>query len=366
MKIVFNQKIFFLQKQGGISRYICSLIEEFIKSNLNVKVISPLHKNIYLKNIPKKYASGYYFKRYPIIKYLDNFFENYFNTEIKKILPDIIHDTYYTGNIIKTPKAKKIITVHDLIHEKYKHLYEKNCELLTLKSKAFKNADHFICVSKNTKKDLIDIYNIDENKISVIYHGSDHLRFDNNNNIDTGFNYKPYLLYVGERGKYKNFIKLLEVLSSSEKLKEDFNLICFGGKSFSNLENKKILSLKLSKNIFQISGDDNLLKKYYANARAFIFPSLYEGFGIPLLEAMNSNCPIFCSNISAFSEVCEHAAIFFNPNDNESILNQIISNIYDEDRLSTLKSNGNKRSREFTWDKTAKQTYNLYKSLVTN
>ena len=124
-------------------------------------------------------------------------------------------------------------------------------------------ADHIICISKKTKEDLIKFYNISENKISVIYLGSDHA-LSSPNKYESLNKDKPYILYVGSREKYKNFQFFLEGYSLSERLKMDFNLVLFGGGKLSNKERKIISGLKIDhKNIIQIDGDDKKLYQLY-------------------------------------------------------------------------------------------------------
>ena len=365
MKITFNNTIFYSQKKGGISRYIICLSKQLINLKHDINIIAPLHKNIYLKDFPKKNYKGFYFSRYPLLDIFKNYSEYFFNYNLKNNTPQIIHDTYYSGNIKKPAKVKKIITVHDLIHEKFKNLYRNHNELIELKKKAFIDCDHFICVSENTKKDLIDFYNIKEKKISVIYHGSEHLK---NLDIKNKNNHKifknPYLLYVGNRNKYKNFINFVSAYSISKKLINNFNIICFGGGEFTYEENKKFSDLKIGKKIFQYSGSDEKLKNFYTYARALVFPSAYEGFGFPLIESMSLGCPVFCSNLSVMPEICGDAAIFFNPNNREEFLFKLENNLFNDEKINLLKKKGLNRSNQFTWKNTALKTSIIYKSLI--
>ena len=121
---------------------------------------------------------------------------------------------------------------------------------------------------------------------------------------------RKFILYVGERNKYKNFKNLLKAYSNSKLLYENFSLICFGG-SFSQDEKNEFKSLKLNQNnIYQISGNDEMLYSYYASAECLVI-SLYEGFGLPLLEAMSLNCPVLCSRTSSLVEMAHASCNFF-------------------------------------------------------
>ena len=363
MKVAYNQKIFYLQKTGGISRYITCLVSELIKKKIDLKIISLIHKNIYLKKFSKKFSNGVYFKRFPNLKFLDLISDYNFNLQTRKFKPDIIHDTYYTPNIKKGIDSKKIITVHDFIHEKFQKYYSNNRDQQDLKKKAFSKVDHFICVSENTKKDLIDFYNINKDKISVIYHGADHL---NKNFIKEEIKYdkKPFIFYVGNRGKYKNFSNFVEAFSKSERLKKDFNIICFGGGKFSRSEKYKFKILKIEKNVSLDFGDDQKLIYYYNNASALVYPSLYEGFGIPLIEAMRLNCPVICSDINPFVEICKESAIYFDPCQIDEIKCIIENSLYDDTKIMNVKKIGHKRSEIFKWINTSNQTLEVYKKVT--
>ena len=362
MKITFNSTIFSKEKTGGISRYFVYLAKKLIENKIDIKIITFLHKNQFLRLLPKKNYKGIYLSNYPMFRFIENLSLTKFNSYNKKHSVDIIHDTYYTPGIYKNSEAKKVITVHDLIHEKFKDYYRNSKELINLKQKAFKDCDYFICVSENTKEDLIEFYKINPDKIAVINHGADHL----SKNISE-INFKidfPYLLYVGNREKYKNFDFFLKAFAKVDKIKNEFKLICFGGGGFSKKEKKMISDLSLSEKIYQINGEDTLLSNYYANANALIVPSLYEGFGLPLLEAMKLKCPIFCSNIRVFKDICGQNALYFNPEKEKDLSQLLETEIFNKSKLDDLCSKNFAKSMNYTWDLTYSKTMSVYKKLV--
>ena len=220
--LLFNSQ-FFHQKYGGVSRYSACLTNELIKKKIDLKVVSPIYKNNYLKKINKSNIYGIYFPKYPNLKLL-RFFNNVLVNFYKKNLnANIIHNLYYPEKLDNNPK-KKILTIHDTIHEKYKNLYKD--DYFNFRKKIIENMDMFICVSQNTKGDLINFYNVDENKINVVPHGYEHLT-----NIQTqslkksGIFEKPFILYVGGRYKYKNFKLLAEAYSKINQINNNFNKI---------------------------------------------------------------------------------------------------------------------------------------------
>lgn len=362
MKISFNNTIFSKEKIGGISRYFVFLIKKLIEKEIDIKVVSLIHKNKFLKNLPKKYRSGFYLPNFPSNKYIDKLNNDKFNSYNRFHSIDIIHDTYYTPGISKSLGIKKVITVHDLIHEKFKNYYRNSEDLISLKRKSFENCDYFICVSKNTKKDLIEFYNIDPDKIEVIGHGVDHLITENiKSNSLLKF---PFLLYVGNRQRYKNFNFFLKAFSKAKKISNEFKIVCFGGGTFNKDEKNILRNLSITDKVLQIDGNDNLLSNYYSQAYATIIPSIYEGFGLPLLEAMRFSCPIFCSDIDVFKEICEQNAIFFNPKDEEDLVYKLENSILDSSKLKNFCIKNYTISKNFTWDKTCRETLNIYKKLI--
>ena len=358
MKIFFDHQIFNLQKFGGISNYLINL-----NNNLNINntamIISFFYKNHYLKknNFSKK--KFFYKKVGPFYKLVSKINQVYFDYYVKKCNPDIIHYSYFNEKIVYKSKAKQVITEYDLIKERFYKKYF--IDQIEYKKKLFSNLDQIICISENTKKDLITEYNINESKISVIKLAVNKSKVFRSKHIKL----KPYILFVGNRGRYKNFINVIKAYSKSEKLKKDFDFVCFGGGNFSKNEENLFRELKLDrKKCHFFEGDEEDLNFFYKKAKIFIFPSLYEGFGLPLLEAMNMECPVLCSNTSCFPEIVNDAAILFDPSDIESIKHSLEQNIYDDKLLIDLKKKGNKNLSKYSWEKCTFETEEIYKKII--
>jgi len=172
-------------------------------------------------------------------------------------------------------------------------------------------------------------------------------------------------LYVGSRGGYKNFRNFILSISSSKKLLTDFDIVLFGGGLLSDADLEFISSNGFSSDqVKQVSGDDNLLGYYYSSAQAFIYPSMYEGFGIPPLEAMAHECPVVSSNSSSMKEVIGDAAEFFNPYDIQEMTHAIEAVVYSEGRMMDLRIKGLARLSYFSWKKCVKETLSVYESLI--
>jgi len=361
MKIFFDYQIFNLQKFGGISKYFYNLIINLKKKKINLKVFAPLSKNNYSqKLIDDKLLLGFYVEKYPKFtsRFINNINLNLSKFYLKSFKPNIIHLTYY-NNIYKIKSSTlKVLTVYDLIHEKFSNYYKKNFHS---KKKVLEYADYIICISENTKRDLLEYYNLDEKKISVVYLGVQ----QNVNNVNKILLNKNFILYVGDRNKYKNFKNFILAYSKSEILKKNFNIVCFGGGIFTKDELQNFNNLKiLSNQISQISGEDDLLKSYYASASFLIIPSLYEGFGLPLIEAMSLNCPVLCSNSSSLKEIAGDAAIFFDPNCYEDIKDSMENFVLGKINKKDLIIQGKKNSQKFTWENCAEDTLKVYKKII--
>jgi glycosyltransferase involved in cell wall biosynthesis len=368
LKIAYDNQIFFFEKYGGISRYYTSLLSELIKTEYEYKIFSSVYLNEYLTNFDKKIINGFKFEKYPpntttILNYLSKAI-NYSQISIWK--PDIIHETFYSFNRTYSKNIPVIITIHDMIHELYPEMFNKNDKTTINKKRAVDRADRIICVSETTKQDLIRFFNVPENKISVINHGFTTLKNSLNNyknSIDIPD--LPYLLYIGKRGGYKNFDKYLHSISISKSLKKDFKLFFFGGGEFTKNEMNLFSQLGFSNvNFAYFEGDDDLLQNLLTKACAFIYPSLYEGFGLPLLEAMECECPIVASNTGSIPEIAKDAAEYFDPSSIVDIGNSIKNVVYSNERTNVLKHNSKLQIKNYSWEKAARLTNIEYENLT--
>ncbi|MFN3695152.1 MAG: glycosyltransferase family 4 protein, partial [Ignavibacterium sp.] len=169
---------------------------------------------------------------------------------------------------------------------------------------------------------------------------------------------------VGSRKYYKNFIFTINSIADLLLREKEMYFICAGGGNFTRKEHKVFKELKIESKIKQIPVDDNILGALYSNALAFIFPSLYEGFGIPILESFSCGCPVICSNISSLPEVAQDAAEYFDPYNKSSIKSAVEKIISDNLRREELKTLGFERLKFFNWERTALHTYKVYKQAL--
>ncbi len=366
MRIAYDYQTFFLQRYGGISRYFFCLAQGLNELQQQVKIFAPLHRNGYISSLPSEMIEG---RR--IITHLPKTTKlitayNYLASQ-KKIAswkPDVVHETYYSRFGLAPKNCPTVITVHDMIHELFREDFSANDNTMSLKKKAIDRADHIICVSENTKQDLMRLNGTLASKITVVHHGFDKFSDNNIHSFTIPIDGRPFLLYVGGRGGYKNFSGFLKAFASSKRLLRDFDIVAFGGGAFSVAESELIREMGFAAHqVRQVSGDDMLLGCYYSAARAFVYPSLYEGFGIPPLEAMAHNCPVISSNSSSIPEVIGNAAQYFSPKSLEEIKLAIELVVYSDSQADYLRKLGQDRLAYFSWEKCVRQTLDIYRSL---
>lgn len=374
MKILYDHSVFQFQRYGGISRYFYELITRLsTKDDVGINLFQGFHINEYgLSEYRKNFESYWGYKwackksAAPYMAYILFTIPNkiLFNNFLSSSDFNIYHPTYYRSDLDKYSKSAIVLTVHDMIHELYPDQFIDSRFVIKAKKISINKADLIISISENTKKDLMNIYDVPEDKIKVISHANslpksnDYMKC-----VDLEKMYsitKPFLLYVGDRKRtYKNFTMLLETYST--RLSDRFDLVCFGGGDFSHNELKTIKNIRCSGKVIHLSGSDHMLASLYKNAFCFIYPSLYEGFGIPLLEAMGMGCPVIASNASSVPEVVNKAALLFDPNSKDSLINEIELLENNESKRKILINLGFEQEKKFSWDKTVEETLNVYK-----
>ncbi|MEI7431502.1 MAG: glycosyltransferase family 1 protein [Betaproteobacteria bacterium] len=371
MRVAFDHQIFLLPEYGGISRYVCSLAKGLvdIQKGVETRIVAPLHFNAHLQESEGVPVTGF---RVPRINHTGRIVAGLSQFAAKVALrafhPDVVHETYYSRDGAAPPRCPVVVTVYDMIVERFPAMFSREAPGTELKRASVERADYVLCISESTKRDLIELFDYPEEKISVVYLGYEKFPFfaglqknASMSQIDT----RPYFLYVGSRAEYKNFKSLLQAIASSRQLKDHFRLVCFGGGPFSPDENELIKELGFSESqVTQVGGGDETLANLYANAAAFVYPSLYEGFGIPPLEAMSLGCPVLCSNTSSLPEVVGDAGEYFDPSRIDSIADAIERVMDSSATRASLVANGMKRCASFSWARCAEETLAVYRRVV--
>jgi mannosyltransferase len=330
--------VYTLQKRGGISTYFDNIL-----LNLDFKCCIGLYRKNFISFKPDSvsYYNNSFFKEFDSVPVNNNF--------------KIFHSSYYRCPD-KNFKNFNIVTVHDFIHEKisksifsYKHIL--------LKKQAIKSANHIICVSKNTKNDLLNFFpNLMEKDISVIYHGVSNKFFKIK---EDDFSYKPYVIFVGNRTKYKNFELALQTLSL---LPKNISIYIVGTSPLNFYELMLIKRYKIENRYqFIFNLDLKTLNEYYNNAIALLYPSEYEGFGFPVIEAMKSGCPVIILRKSTVTELVNGSKVILKEKDAYDIYLSILDLLNLNYRKPIILSNLN-YSLRYSWESSIANHLSLYKS----
>lgn len=365
MRIAFDHQAFCLQKNGGISRYFFKLAEALATEGHAIRVFAPLFRNQYAKQLPSGVVCGTYINDYPnrcadVAVALNGVVARH---QLRAWHPAIVHETYFSSHRSGGVTTPTVLTIFDMIGELDLDAPKRaNQESRTSKKyAAVKRADHIICISEHTRQDLIRLYDIEPAKTTTIHLGCDsHVRPTARlMQIE-----RPYLLYVGLRGGYKNFNRFAQAVASSNQLRVSFDIVAFGGGAFSDVELAALRDLKFTANqVVQVEGDDSTLANYYAHASALVYPSFYEGFGLPPLEAMAHRCPVVSSQASVMPEIIGSAAEFFDPIDPADMAVAIERVVFSSVRTQDLIEKGLERVKHFTWDKCVQHHLDVYRAL---
>ncbi len=349
-ELLYDFQIFVEQKNGGVSRYFYEIISR-IAQRCSVDLFEGLNGNDKTLINEESRFNRYYRREGEGIWECQNMLNcGLLHSFVKDKSYKVYHPTYYHDYGLDNAQAC-IITVYDMIHE----LYQMNQKTISEKKNMVSRADGIIAISESTKKDLIDIYHVDEKRIQVIYLANS---LTDDVTAPRIVN-EPYILYVGNRSGYKNAEILLHAFARSRH-REDLKVVFFSGEEFSDKEKHIFAKLKLDSNVTHLSGDDAVLANLYKYAEIFVYPSLYEGFGLPILEAMHYGTPVITSNSSSLPEVGGDAAVYFTPDSADELAECIDRLLDDKEQRSRLGHAGMLRERMFSWDRSAEEHMKLY------
>jgi glycosyltransferase involved in cell wall biosynthesis len=355
MRILYDHQAFG-QIFGGVSRYYVETIKH-LNPEIEREVAVKYSRNAYINDIIPKIS--YPFGRFyvPFKRRLIN--KANFNYSISRLINsdyDLFHATFDDSYFLDYVKTPFVISVHDLIPESEPELWQGGW--LESRKQVFPRAKHIIANSIHTKNDLLKYYpHLDESIITVIYRGY------------TPDNFQPiakkldkYILFIGSRNGYKNFYRFINACAPILLKEKDLKLICTGNK-FSVEEKKMIYRLNITNKVFQKKVNESQLRNLYRNAILFVFPSLKEGFGLPILEAWGNGCPVALSNSGPFPEIAGNAAAYFDPFSIEDIQKCINNLLSDENLRNNLVERGNKRIKLFTWEKSTNEHEMIYNKI---
>lgn len=339
----------------GVSNYTYQLLLYFKKkANENLQFIVFLKE----KNEPDMPKENKFF-RYQIIPAKFLWSQIFLPLSLLKIKLDLFFSpAHYAPRFVKIPY---VVTIHDLSFFRYPEDFRKRdlLKLIFWTNYSIKQAKKIIAVSQTTKKDIMKIYQIPEEKVKVIYNGYEKSRSRTGHwlsNIP-----KKYFLYVGTLQPRKNLSTLVNAFNFFQKKFPQFELVIAGKKGwlYDNLF-KQVSDLGLTEKVFFTGYISNKqLEFLYRHAFAFVLPSLYEGFGIPILEAMSFNCPVISAYSSSLPEIGADACLYFNPLDEKDLAEKMELLLKNNQLRKDLIKKGKKRIKEFSWIKCAQETLAL-------
>lgn len=343
------------------------LIEELVDLEQKPKVLGGVYMNAYLSELESDLVHGFHFDKYPK-KGLRALFNagNLWN-EAYSILqsPDIIHETYFESSPILKGKSKaRVTTIYDALHEKYPDLFPKAQLKTAEKQASFDRSDLIFSISNHTKQDTIELFNVPEEKVKVVHLAADPPIPENQIVYPKAMD-RPFFLFVGIRMQHKNFNRFIQAFAASADLKREFDIVSIANFGFSQEEKQLFKDLDLQEDqVRHVKADDPLLAGFYKKAHAFVYPSIYEGFGIPPLEAMAYGCPVVCSNSSSLPEVVGDAALTFDPLNVEEMKTQLEKIAWDTELRNDFIEKGYAQTKRFSWKKMAQETLMHYQTLV--
>lgn len=386
MKVLYDSQAFDMQTHGGVSRCFAELYSHMPK-DVDAQIAVVETNNVYLQNLGFKKPGDTYqtFMNGSRSKWRRMKYKLHYNSmygryrqwdrmpnlnllEQERLLReqdyDVFHPTFFgDANLALIGEKPFVVTVHDMIPEIYTKYYQTNDPQILQKKAIIPEATHLVAVSEQTKKDLMRIMNIPEQKITVVYHGADESPYIPS--ADSPYDFE-YILYVGERHFYKNFIFFCRDCMPILKRHKNLKVICTGV-PFTWEENYFIAVFGMEDRFIQtfVQSDQEFMDLYH-HAVAFVYPSEYEGFGIPILEAYKADCPVMLNHRSCFPEIAGDAAVYFNLDAYESDFEEQFETLYhlDGNEREALLVKQRERLKRYSWTKSAQQLADVYRKLA--
>ena len=355
-----DEQIFAIQPYGGISRLFTELARHFVNDVSHGVELQPLSAPVVNRYVLDDADLASRLSIHPAKNQWTALAWYFSHLERRKA--DVLHNTFYLPHGLAGARgSKRVVTVYDMIPERMPDT-RRRLDFLTLKKRYVERADHIICISQSTHDDLLDVYGQLNKPISVVPLGVDP-RF---NPAAERLSALPdkYVLFVGHRGQYKNASLLLEAFSALAAKYPELQLAYVGGGRFSTAEQSLIEQFHLDGRVVQVDLSDQSMPGAYAHAEAFVFPSRFEGFGLPVLEAMACGAPTLLARATSLPEVGGTAAAYFAPDDAEQLAHELDATLSDSARAAKMRQDGLEWTKNFPWSRTAERTADVYRQVL--
>lgn len=360
MRILYDGAIYQWQQRGGVNRYFANIIGR-LPDNFAPVLTTARRRGIEFPSHPRLRILG--FERFQPQRLSLKLEQLLFARHLGKERFDLFHPTYYSllsQKPIERRNTPIVLTFWDIVHDLFPE-FDPTGKVLSLKRKAVAAADAIICISENTKRDLLERYSVSAAKVVVIPLAAelDASLADRNSVVPE----RPFFLYVGPRVGYKNFSSLLHAFKVFAQSERDI-VLCLAGPELSAAEEKQIQSMGITSRIVSLGPvSDEHLANLYRNSLALVYPSLYEGFGLPALEAMACGTAVIASNRASLPEVVGEAGLLVNPDSVAELteaMERVVGDSSGRERMIVM---GLARAAEFSWQRTADETVKLYKAV---
>lgn len=340
---------------SGLGVYTCEILQEFLRAKSPFEFFAYTSSSLLLDSFPHNTIRVSHLtspdRGFPGNSLRVLWQQTVLRRDLRKQQASLLYSPVPEG--ILCPHLKQVITIHDLLPIKYPELYPRQkYQFYYLLRILVRHSQAVICDSENTKKDVAAYYQVDAGRLHVVYPGVNGERFSPRSKgmVPGRFGLARYLLYVGDMRPYKNLARSLEAFASLQMTDLQFAIAGKQDRYFYPNIRRKVEELSLDSKVaflgYVPKGD---LPHLYSEAAALVHPSLYEGFGLPPLEAMACACPVIASNMASLPEVCGAAAYYVDPYDVDSIAGGIHQILTNGDLRNTLIQKGLERARLFNW-----------------
>lgn len=361
MRVAFDEQIFAIQRHGGISRVYAELAREFEANPEHGVELQPVNAPILNEYILSDQTTAQKLVVRP---------GKHWATTIARSMArrrhtgpaDIVHSTFYLPRMLKDyPQAKRVVTVYDMIPEMFPNT-RRRLDFLTSKHEYVRKADHVVCISESTKRDLLRIYPDVTAPVSVVHLG-------------VGPEFTPeatalpsfpdnYVIHVGMRQGYKDGATLFKAFAHIASGYRDLQLVLIGGGPITAQERQLLVELEIETRVAQTTLREPDMPSAYAHARMCVFPSTYEGFGFPALEAMACGTPAVLCDSSSLPEIGGDTVWYFEAGDDLALAKEMASILDDQSHAALRTQRARERSALFTWRDSAARLASVYSETI--
>jgi glycosyltransferase involved in cell wall biosynthesis len=371
MRVFFDEQIFVHQAEGGISRYFTELGKGLASGGMAVRIFAGFTRNRYLdplRGIPGLSAS--YFRRRDRLRInkaaarASRIWRRWdFARQRRCGSPLIYHATNYEVDAWAARRADAtVLTIFDMIGELFGD-ERSRARSLSMKRHALGLADAAFCISERTKLDVQELLPGSGIPLEVTRLASS-LQAAPCEALGVARKHAPYILLVGNRHGYKNGLAGLQAFARLSGREPEIRAVCFGGEPFNDEEKAALGASWAAGRVVQVQGEDSLLAAYYSEAVAMVYPSRYEGFGLPVLEAMQLGCPVIMTRCASLPEVGGAAGLYVEPDDVPGIAEAIEQLLRNEKQRRQWIEAGQLQASRFSWSSTAVRTRVVYEEIL--